>query len=244
METAEAAIASLDVSKAEKPRDLSILICCPVHDRCTPGFAYSISRAMAFFAAMPYDGKKNVDVTMVKSSNLAEGRTRLVSRAFQLEATHILWVDSDMKFPEDAIPALLNRAVPVIGVNYPTKEIEARPTAYADNDDYVGPVWSGDNAEGIAEVSHCGMGLMLTDVRVFEALELPYFSFEAQAPDFIHTATEDVYFCRKLKEKDIKVYIDHDLSKRCAHVGDFEYTNKFATQAEQTKQTLYRALEV
>lgn len=227
----------------EKPRDLNVLICVPCHDRVLPGFAYSLARAMAYFGAMPYDGKKNVDVTFVKSSNLAESRTRLVSRAYQLEATHIVWIDSDMKFPEDAIPTLLNRAVPVVAINYPTKEIEARPTAYADDDNYVGPVWSGDNATGLVEVSHCGMGLMLTDIRVFEAIDAPYFHFEPQAPDFIHTATEDVYLCRKLREKGIKIHIDHDLSKRCAHVGDFEYTNSFAKQAEQTKQTLYRGLE-
>lgn len=229
---------------AEKPRDLNILICVPALDSIKTGCAYSIARALAFFAAMPYEGKKNVDVTFVKSSNLAESRTILVSRAFQLEATHILWVDSDMKFPEDAIPALLNHALPVVAVNYPTKDIEARPTAYADGDDYVGPVWSGDNSTGLCEVEHCGMGLMLVDVRVFEAIDLPYFHFEPQAPDFIHTATEDVYFCRKIAEKGIKVYIDHDLSKRCAHIGDFEYTNFLAKQAEQTKQTLYRSLEV
>lgn len=226
-----------------KPRPLNILICVPAHDRVTTAFSMSVCRAMAFFAALPYDGEKKVDITCVKSSNLAEGRTRLVSRAYQLEATHILWVDSDMKFPEDAIAALVNHALPVVGVNYPTKEIEARPTAYADGEDYVGPVWSGDRATGLCEVSHCGMGLMLTDVRVFEGIELPYFHFEPQGPDFIHTAKEDVYFCRKVREAGVKIFIDHDLSKRCAHVGDFEYTNSFAKQAEVVKQTLYRGLD-
>jgi len=228
---------------AEKPRDLNVLICVPAHDRVNPGFAWSLARAMTFFATMPYDGNKKVDVTVVKSSNLAESRTILVSRAFTLGATHILWADTDMKFPEDAIPALLNRSVPVVGVNYPTKDLVPRPTAYADNDDYIGPIWTGDNSEGLVEASHCGMGLLLTDTRVFENMELPYFHFEPQGPDFIHTATEDVYFCRKARELGVKIYIDHDLSKRCAHLGDFEYTNNMAKQAEIVKQEAYRELD-
>lgn len=226
-----------------KPRPLNILICVPCMDAVSSGFAYSLARAMSFFATLPYDGEKKVDVTFVKSSNLAESRTRLVSRAMSLEASHILWLDSDMKFPPDVIPTLLNHNVPVVGVNYPTKEIEARPTAYADNDTYTGPVWTTEKTEGLAEVSHCGMGVMLTDVRVFEALDLPYFHFEPAAPDFVHTTGEDVYFCRKLREKGFTLYIDHDVSKKCAHIGSYEYTAFHAKTAEEVKQALYRELD-
>lgn len=235
----------MDEGKAEasKPRPLKVLIAVPTNGMVQAGFSWSLARAMAFFATAPYDGEKQVELTMVKGSNLAQNRTILVSRAFQIGATHILWVDSDMKFPEDAIPALLNRNRLVVAVNYPTKEIEARPTAYAENDDYVGPVWSGDLAEGVADVKRCGMGLMLCDTRIFDAIELPYFQFVPQPPDFITTDGEDYFFCDKLGAAGIKIAIDHDLSKRCAHIGDFEYTNSMSKQAEVTKQELYRGLD-
>lgn len=226
-----------------KPRPLNVLICIPSHGLVEAGFAYSLARAMSFFATLPYDGEKKVDVTIVKSSNLPEGRTMLVSRATALDATHILWLDTDMKFPADIIPALLNHNLPVVAVNYPTKEIEARPTAYADNDKYVGPVWTTEKTTGLAEVAHCGMGAMLTDIRVFDALDLPYFSFEPAPPDFIHHVTEDVYFCRKLRKAGFSIFIDHDVSKKCAHVGSFEYTNNLAKEAEIVKQALYRELD-
>jgi len=197
---------------------------------------------MAHFAMLPYDGEKTVGVEFVKSSLLPEGRARLVARAYDNNATHILWLDSDMKFPADTISRLVNHNLAVVGANYPRKNIEARPTAYVDEDDYTGPVWSGERASGIQRVSHCGLGVMLCDMRVFDALELPFFAIEPQPPEFVKHCGEDVYFCRKLAKAGIEIYIDHDLSKEVAHIGDFEYTNALSKEAEVVKQKLYNEL--
>lgn len=226
----------------EPPRPLNVLICVPCHGACAAGFSWSLARAMSHFAMLPYDGEKKVDVTFVKSSNLPESRARLVARAYEMEASHILWLDSDMKFPADTIVRLLNHNLAAVGANYPTKEIEARPTAYVDDEDYIGPIWSGEKASGLQRVTHCGLGVMLTDMRVFDALALPFFAFEPQAPDFVRHVGEDVYFCRKLGEAGIPVHIDHDLSKQVAHIGEFEYTNFLSREAEMVKQALYKDL--
>src|ERR1700749_2071979 len=89
---------------ASKPRDLRILICVPSHGDVKPGFLHSVFRAGLYFQSLPYDGKKEVDMTIVKSSLLPEGRARLVSRGYDYKATHLLFVDTDMKFPADTIP--------------------------------------------------------------------------------------------------------------------------------------------
>jgi len=227
---------------SEKPRPLRILVAVPTHGSVKSGFAIALARAAAHFAALPYDGEKAVIVTSVGSSILPEGRARLVARAYDADATHIMWFDADMKFPDDIISRLLNHNLAVVGVNYPRKNIEARPTAYADTPDYVGPVWSGDRASGIQEVSIVGFGALLCDMRVFDQIELPFFAFEPQAPDFVKTMGEDVYFCRKLHKAGIPVHIDHDLSKQVAHIGDFEYTNFLSKEAEVVKQKLYADL--
>jgi len=231
-----------DGGLAKQPRPLNVLICVPCHGACSAGFAWSLARAMSHFAMLPYDGEKKVDVTFVRSSNLPEARARLVARAYELEASHILWLDSDMKFPADTISRLLNHNLAVVAANYPTKEIEARPTAYADDEDYVGPVWSGERAEGLQRVAHAGMGVMLTDMAVFDHLSLPFFAFEPQGPDFVRHVGEDVYFCRKLGAAGIAVHVDHDLSKQVAHIGEFEFTNFLAREAEVVKQALYQDL--
>ena len=229
-------------SAEEKTRALNVLICVPALGSCAVGFCYSLARAMVHFTALSYGGEKKVDVTFVKSSHLPESRTRLVARAYELEASHILWLDSDMKFPADTIARLLNHNLAVVGANYPTKEMEARPTAYADDENYVGPVWTGERSEGVAQVAACGMGVLLTDMRVFDALSPPFFAFEPQGPDFVKQLGEDVYFCQKLGKAGIPVHVDHDLSKQVAHIGEFEFTNFLAREAEVVKQALYRDL--
>jgi len=220
-------------------RPLKILICIPSHGDCKTGFAYSLARAMVHFASMPYDGEKALDVDFIKSSLLPETRTRLVSRAYKFGATHILWLDTDMKFPPDTIARLLNHNKMVVGANYSTKEIESRPVAYREDEDYVGPVWTQDSSKGLQQVTFLGMGVMLTDIRVFDVLKLPWFVFDPLPPDFIKQSGEDGYFCHKLREAEFEVFIDHDLSKQVVHIGDAEYTTQHAVLSQQTKLQQY-----
>lgn len=225
-----------------KLRDLNVICCIPSNGTVPMGFALSLAQAMAHFASLPYDGQKKIGLWNVRSSNLAEGRQRLVAKAMEDQATHIMWFDSDMKFPPDTITRLLNHAKPVVGVNYPQKNIEARPTAYLDSPDYVGPVYSGERATGLQEVSVLGMGVMLTELAVFDVLPLPHFKFTPLPPENTRHSGEDVHFCHELSKLGIPVFVDHDLSKECAHIGEFEYTNQLSKDAEQVKQALYRQL--
>ncbi len=228
----------------EAPRDIKILVATPVGGgEVKRGYAYSMARAMSFFAGMQYEGNKAIDLSMVWSCNLPENRHRLVSQAFQLEATHILFWDSDIKAPPDCIVRLLNHGAPIVAVNYPTKELESRPTAYIDSDSYTGPAWTQEHHTGLMEVTVCGFGLMLIDMRVFEEIDLPFFQMEPVPPDFIKTSTEDVWFCRKVREKNIPIVIDQDLSKQIAHIGDWEYSNQLADMAQKTKQQIYRQMD-
>ncbi len=225
-----------------KPRNLHVMICSPVLGDMKTGAAWALSNAKAYFAVMEYDGDKKVGWEICKSSNLCEGRTRLVSRAFDQGATHILWWDSDIKARVDVIPALLNHNKPIVALNYPTKDLNSRPTAYKDDEEFVGPLWTREESTGLVEVSHAGMGCMLVECSVYDALDLPYFHFEPMAPDFVKTGGEDVYFCRKAREAGFKIFVDHDLSKSVAHIGDFEYTNFWTNEAETVRQKLYQDL--
>lgn len=226
----------------ERPRPLKVLVCVPTHGEWKSGFGWSLARAVTFFATMPYDGEKAIEIEVIRSSILPETRTRLVSRAYKYGATHIMWCDTDMKFPPDAIVRLVNHNKLVVGANYVTKDVEPRPVAYREDDDYVGPVWTKETDTGLQQVTFLGMGLMLTDLRVFDALKLPWFVFQPLGPEFQKQSGEDGYFCHKLREAGIDVWIDHDLSKQVVHVGDYEYANYMAVLAKETRKEMYDAL--
>lgn len=223
---------------------LRILVASPVYgDSVKRGYAFSVAQAMAFFAQCKGDVPKHVDLTMVYSSNLVENRHMLVSRAFQFEATHMLFWDADIKAPADAIARLVNHHQPIVAINYAKKEPEARPTAYIDSDAYVGPCFTQEHHTGLQAVSSCGFGLMLIEIGVLQKLDMPLFQFTQCGQDNAKTETEDVFFCRKARDAGFNILIDHDLSKRCAHIGDIEYTCAMSDAAQTEKQRLYHQMD-
>lgn len=231
------------VASDEKPPHLKILVCTPVYgDSVKRGYSHSVAQAMAFFSQAKSDVPKQIDIAMAYSSNLVENRHILVSKAFQFEATHLLFWDSDIKAPPDAIVRLVNHHLPIVAINYAKKEPEARPTAYIDTDSYVGPCWTQKQHKGLQAVSSCGFGLMLIETSVLESMETPLFQFSQAGPDGIQTETEDVFFCRKARAAGFDIVIDHDLSKQCAHLGDWEYTCSMSDIAQAAKQEIYRAM--
>ena len=224
-------------------REVRVLVCTPVYgDTVKRGYAHSLAQAMAYFAQCKADVDKYINNTMVYSSNLVENRHMLVSRAEQFDATHMLFWDADIKVPADAIMRLLVHNLPIVAINYAKKEPEARPTAYIDGEDYVGPCFTQAHHTGLQAVSSCGFGFMLIEMEVFQKLSTPLFQFTQVGQDGIKTETEDVYFCRKARDAGFDIVIDHDLSKECAHIGDFEYTCWMSDLAQTGKQEIYRAM--
>src|SRR6218665_1414643 len=56
------------------------------------------------------------------SPNPAFARTELVKAARQIGADHLLWIDADLTFPQDALLRLIARRQRVIGANSIAKE--------------------------------------------------------------------------------------------------------------------------
>lgn len=232
----------METEEPEVP-SLNILVCTPVYgDTVKRGYAHSLAQAMAFFAQVKSDVPKHIDVQMVYSSNLIENRHILASRAFQFQATHMLFWDADIRVPPDAIVRLVNHHLPIVAINYAKKEVEARPTAFIESDDYIGPCFTQKQHTGLQAVSSCGFGFMLIETPVLQKMGMPLFQFTQCGQDGALTETEDVYFCRKARECGFDIVIDHDLSKQCGHIGDWEYTTQMSDLAQAAKQQTYRAM--
>ncbi len=230
------------MTEDETPK-LNILVATPVYgDSVKRAFWHSQAQAMTFFALAKSDVPKHIDLACAFSSNLCENRHVLVSKAFQFNASHMLFWDSDIKAPPDCIVKLVNHHLPIVAVNYPTKEPEPRPTAFIETDDYIGPCFTQKQHTGLQAVSSCGFGLMLIEMGVLQAMSTPLFQFTQDGPEKIKTETEDVFFCRKARESGFDIVIDHDLSKQIEHYGDWGYTNEHANIAQAAKQKIYRAM--
>ncbi len=222
---------------------LKVAVCVPSAGEWKAATAVSVAKTAQHFAK---GCAGELEIIAVKGFMIPEQRSRCVAEAWKMNATHLLWVDSDMGFPEDALLRLLKHGERVVGVNYPRKIPAAIPTAYVDNAAETGPLYTSDDKSGLEEVRHCGFGLMLCEMNVFDTLaeDLPLFAFEPQPPHYTRFCTEDVYFCRKLRKHDIPVFIDHDLSRDIVHVGECAYTNAMALSALDAKRDSVSRLQV
>ena len=201
--------------------DLRIAVCVP-GERWLAGFGQCAANMLRTFSEAQYaGGSKTCELFAVSGSMLPDVRMRCVAEALKWGATHLLFLDDDMLLPWDTINVLLRHNLPIVAANYPRREPEARPTAQRLDGT---PLFTEPGDAGLVEVAHAGTGCMLIDMRVFDALDLPYFAFTI-AENGVGTVGEDVYFCRKAREAGFKIYVDQQLSNGVSHIGMIPHTH-------------------
>lgn len=224
-----------------KPFDFKIGIGTPEMGEVKAGTAHSLISAVNYFLGIPHEGEKEITPLFVSSSMLTESRHKIVLEALKHDCTHLLWMDSDMTFPMDAIWLLLKHNVPIVGVNYARRGLPTRPTAAKDGKVF----YTEPEDEGLVEVDHLGFGLMMTDIRLYHGLirddgklDMPLFMFEPKE-DLTGLIGEDVYFCKKIKKHfpDMPIYCDQSLSQAIGHIGEMPFTHSHALECR--KQGVY-----
>ena len=245
---------------------LRIAICIPVYGMTHAKFTQSLASMIVYSleAAIVRDGrnvKLELETFMVSCSMLTESRHRLVAEALAWEADYMLCLDADHVFPPDTLVRLLAHGLPAVGANYPRRFAPTAPTAailrQAEDDPSIrGSAATQDEREGeetatllyttralaerglVEPVAHLGFGVLLLDMRVFDALQakaeakgegnfLPLFKFEPTA-NKVGMIGEDVFFFRKLATCGIRPFVDHALSWEVGHLFEAVLTNGHA----------------
>lgn len=205
-----------------------IAVCVPAHEQVSAYTMYDLSRMLMATAAGPLaDGSiDHLDLNMVPGTYVHRARERLAEEALKKNADYILWVDADMRFPKDALVRLLLRDKDMVGINYSKRGLPAEYVASKhidwESDEDSRKCFTRADSEGVEKVDALGLGLVLMRTHIFKRLasERPWFWFEMKPYGHIG---EDSYFCRLVGEAGFDIYVDHDLSKECSHIGSFEY---------------------
>jgi hypothetical protein len=204
-----------------------IAICVPTRDLCASEFTHSWVKLVAHFCTnYVATGKADIINLMDCGTLLPDMRNVLAETAIKLGATHILWLDNDMIFPCDLIERLYQNGKPIVGAGYSQRKNPAKPVA-AKNGYWV---YTEEKSSGLERVDYIGMGAMLVETAVYDALEKPWHCVgwnEAKR----NIVGEDVYFCRKAMEVGAETWIDHDLSKEIGHIGYRTFTYRDALEA-------------
>jgi hypothetical protein len=188
-----------------------LTIAIPCHDSIARETTLSLGMMMFEIGNRPPEGLEWVGIDWRSSSNLPQSRAILAERALNKHgATHILWIDSDMAFPKESLHRLAAHKVDLVGVNYPRR---GRPHLSAAMDSANVPFAPGQT--GLTPCTSIGFGLFLMDVQVLAALPKPWFAHH----DEHGYITEDIWFCRLMRERGRRIFVDHDLSREVKHIA-------------------------
>lgn len=201
---------------------MKVAICVPCRDTVMTGFAFDLAKLCAYEGVTRCAKGGSLMIYQVPGTLIFNQRERLADEALKDGADAILWIDSDMRFPKDALQILLSRKLPIVGVNATTRRFPVLPTAldYDQETKDLVKVTSKDKT-GLEQVLGLGFGMVLIRKEVFQKVEKPWFWFEQT--DKGGTIGEDIYFCVKAFDKGFKTVLDHDLSKHIRHIGTYEY---------------------
>lgn len=212
----------------KKPQPPKICVALASHDMCHASFMWAMANLAGYSVAnLPPEGE--FGVTMVKGTYVHNARQQLLEMALKRGVTHVLWIDTDMKFPRDSLLRLLERDLPVVGINYCHRglpyEFVAIKHVGLGADQKSEKLITAKHSTGVEEVEALGFGMVLMRTDILTCLPsldvTPWFGF-----DFIggrKQVGEDVRFCKFLTDAGHKIYVDHDLSKEIVHIGEAEY---------------------
>ncbi len=155
---------------------------------------------------------------MQGASVLPKARQGAVRKAIDEGYSHILFLDDDMGFPPDLLEVFSSHHLPVVAANYTRKT----PNPITQTCGIDGQPVKSFGKTGVEEVGWIGFGAVLIELDKIKDIENPLFEtrWMPERNDFVG---EDYYFCGKVRAHGIKVYIDHDVSNKVSHIGDYAY---------------------
>lgn len=156
----------------------------------------------------------------------AENRNYCVVQAKKNNSDYLLFVDDDMTFPDDTLDRLISHKKEIIGVASNSRILPLSTTVglMDEEGNYMhpdkNPTWKMKLPEELFKAYFVGTGVMLIDMKVFEKLSKPYFTFTSNEDGKVIKG-EDGYFCEEAKKAGYEIWCDPTIS--IGHIGDFIY---------------------
>lgn len=210
-----------------------VAICCPTGDHVAALWAHDFARMLAHTIRQ----RPHIEMLhlMITGSLVPKQREALVLEVLETAAdyTHILWLDTDMRFPPDTLLRLLDRGQRIVAANYVERRPPFRPTAFPDLKASMNRLFSTPTDTGLEEIQAVGFGVVLTALDVYRQLPRPWFcmGWDKRTQEFVG---EDVFFCETARRNGEHIWLDHDLSQQIAHIGTMEFTMANSMQYHST----------
>jgi hypothetical protein len=214
-----------------------IFIAIPAGNYVTAGFMYDLAQMIGFSTAtLVNDRIADISINMVEGTYVHMARQDLIYQAVKVGATHILWLDSDHRFPRNLLIRLLQHNKDMVGINYSTRKDPLRFVGFKEVKREKGlpsvPLITAPDSTGLEECDALGFGALLMRTPPLDDFwdcheEGPWFNIVWEH-DLERWMGEDVYFCEQWRAAGYKIWCDHDLSKECLHSGWWQYETNHA----------------
>lgn len=191
---------------------IKVCIAVPTRDTMHAHFAYCLQ------ALVQYHTQRGID-TVVEfnlGTLVCNQRESLAAIALTHNATHIMWLDSDMMFPRDVCEKLLSHKLAIVACNYSTRALPLKAVAYSEIHDWDTGI--SKDATGLIPVDGIGFGCILIEADIFSILRKPWFPITYTSSTSSYLG-EDMNFCIKARASGFEIIVDTDLSKEVYHIG-------------------------
>lgn len=169
------------------------------------------------FSLLEMRERSHFEFISMRSAMISKSRRMMAEEALKQEATHLLFIDSDMTFPPSMIERFLELDQDVVAANCVFRKDPIAWTAY----ERIGRkniMVKSSEREGVQKVWRVGTGIMMIKASVFEKIAKPWFMIGWNA-ESNQELGEDYWFCQQLEAAGIPIWIDHEVSKKVGHVG-------------------------
>lgn len=151
-------------------------------------------------------------------------RNNIVEQAFQSGCSHLIMMDLDQIYPVETITKLLSHRLPVVGCLIHRRYPPFDPLIVRGEINKYKTINEWQEGE-LVEVDATGTGCLMFDMRIFEALEPPWFRFRPNPdPAKGGVVGEDFGLCSDLKAAGYKIFVDTSI--KCGHLSNMVVTEE------------------
>lgn len=200
-------------------KNLTIGICC--------GGTVRAETISCLLANMPILAKEGFPVGFLFQIGgyVDVNRNAIVDSVVRDDTTHIMFLDADHTFPEDAILKLLKHDKDIVGGNYNTRldpfsgKQGFGPVTKMMVEGEIVSMASDDFPTELFKCYATATGFMMIKTEIFKKLKKPY--FDARIDSSGRHFTEDIDFCMKANDAGIEVWCDPTI--QIGHIGSTVY---------------------
>lgn len=179
--------------------------------------SFAIDLAMLLHRTLEHGPWAGVTLGYVGATYVHVGREGVLERTLTAQATHLLWLDTDMQVPPDTAIRLAAHDRPIVACNCVMKDPRQIFTAVRDGV----RIATRPDSHWLEAVDTVGLAVLLMRTDVVRDLPRPWFRHGTTEDG--GDIGEDLMFCHALRAAGHTIWIDHDLSKEVGHIGQFTF---------------------